>query len=144
MELEKKFNFKFPSDIVEILSECGFDTESSLSYINQDIINDIEEHVNSMLSILKNTTYDGVNHFKLKPGHKSFLLNLPNLLKDFNCVQKPQCNTSDLFSLTYSSIDFIELKSIKDIAASQSNPASIIILSKPCNNFLPTINFNLL
>lgn len=71
---------KIPNDIVKILNECAFDSELSFWAITPDTIDDIEQFVNEDLSVLENTSYEGVSKFKLKPGHKSFILNLPNRL----------------------------------------------------------------
>lgn len=76
--METFFKEKIPNDINKILSACGFDSESSFWSITQGTIDDIEEFVNEDLSILANTSYEGVHNFKLKPGHKSFILNIPN------------------------------------------------------------------
>lgn len=97
-DLERILKEKIPVDIVRILSECGFDTDASISRITPDTIKEIEEYVNVDLSILNNTSYDGVSNFKLKPGHKSYILNLPNQLdrlKQFNCDAKEECKVSD-------------------------------------------------
>lgn len=71
-------NEKIPTDIVQILAQCGYDSEISISLINSDTIKEIEETVNEDLSVLNNTSYEGVPNFKLKPGHKSYIINLPN------------------------------------------------------------------
>lgn len=77
LELEKLLKEKIPKDIVKILDACSFDTDLSFWAITAETIDDIEEFVNDDLSVLENTSYEGVNKFKLKPGHKSFILNLP-------------------------------------------------------------------
>lgn len=69
---------KIPTDIVKILSACAFDSELSFWSITSETIDDIENFVNEDISVLENTSYEGVHNFNLKPGHKSFILNLPN------------------------------------------------------------------
>lgn len=86
IELEKKLKEKIPTDIVQIFLECGFDSELSFfSVAPETIIIDIEQYANEDLSILKNTSYEGAKYFKFKPGHKSFILNFPNRLKEAKC-----------------------------------------------------------
>lgn len=88
MQLEKVLKEKIPNDLVKILDACGFDSELSFwSITSSDTIDDIEEFVNGDLSVVENTSYEGVNKFKLKPGHKSFILNLPSRLNSFKGVQ---------------------------------------------------------
>lgn len=81
MDLEKHLNEKIPIDIVRVLDCCGFDNELSISAITSDTINEIENYVNENLSMLINTSDEGVAHFKLKPGHKSYILQLPSRMK---------------------------------------------------------------
>lgn len=74
---------KFPRDIEKILIATGYESSSVISIITESTINVIEEHVNSDLNILEHTSYDSTRNgfvFKLKPGHKEFILNLPKLL----------------------------------------------------------------
>lgn len=96
--MEKILNEKIPIDIIQVLSQCGYETEISISSITPDTIKEIEEYVNEDLSVLKNTSYENVFHFKLKPGHKSFILSLPNLIhrsKGANLDGIEKCKTSD-------------------------------------------------
>lgn len=69
-------NEKIPNDIVCILEKCGFDSQLALQSIDYDVIAEIEEFVNEDRSILKNTSYEHIENFKFKPGHRMFLLNL--------------------------------------------------------------------
>lgn len=96
--MERILNEKIPFDIVQILGCCGFENELSISSITSDTINEIEDYVNEDLSILNNTSYEGVSHFKLKPGHKCAILNLPNHVhrsKESNSDGSDQCKMSD-------------------------------------------------
>ena len=49
--------------------------------INSEIIGDIEEFLNENMQQLENTSYKNITKFKLKPGHKSILLGLPDEIK---------------------------------------------------------------
>lgn len=71
----------FPHDLIKILDKCSFDSELSLVSMNTQIISEIEEYVNEDLSILSETSYKGIDHFKFKPGHKTFLLRLPDIIE---------------------------------------------------------------
>lgn len=72
---------KVSEDIIKILEACSFDTEFSLLTIGDETISDIEEYVNENPSILSDTSYKNVLKFRLKPGHKSIILNLPLQIK---------------------------------------------------------------
>lgn len=95
-------NEKFPFDIKHILEESGFDTELSLLAINNEIIADIERHVNNNREILKETSYQNVLTFKFKPGHKAFIVQLPSLiehLRDSNPEEVIKFSEKTEFSL---------------------------------------------
>lgn len=82
-KIELILNDIFPRDIEKILIATGFESKSLISLITESTINIIEEHINSDLSILEETSYDSSKSgfvFKLKPGHKEFILNLLKLL----------------------------------------------------------------
>lgn len=66
--------------------DAGFDTASAILNISTDDIKEIEDYISDNLDILKGSCYDcgrdsGHKHFKLKPGHKSFILNLPKVMQ---------------------------------------------------------------
>lgn len=82
MTLKTQFDEDFPNDIIKILGACSFDSELSLLSINTETISDIEEYVNENLSILSETSYKNVEYFKFKPGHKAFLLSLPEFIQE--------------------------------------------------------------
>lgn len=88
VDLEKILNEKIPHDILKILDGCYFDSAISLSSITSSTIDEIEQYVNENTDVVKNTSYEGVLPFKLKPGHKSFLLQLPIRLKESNFDNK--------------------------------------------------------
>lgn len=80
-KLEKKWKEKIPLDILKILESCGFDTDDTLLSIDSEAIADIENYINDNLEVLIGTSYENIKCFKLKPGHKIFLQNLPNSFK---------------------------------------------------------------
>lgn len=57
--------------------------------INNDIIADIESFANENRNVLENTSYNGINTFKFRPGHKLFLLELP---KHIEAMRKAKTN----------------------------------------------------
>lgn len=75
---------KIPVDIVRILEACSFDTEDSLLSINEEILAEIEQYANEDRTVLNNTSYEQVNNFKFKPGHKVFIMNLPRRIRQLN------------------------------------------------------------
>lgn len=99
--IENLLNEKFPSDLKYILDGCGFDTELSLLAIDDNVIIDIENHVNMDREILKNTSYENVYHFKFKPGHKVFLLKLPNQIKILRETKAEKPREQFLLTKTY-------------------------------------------
>lgn len=98
-ELETILKEEIPPDIARILCECGFETKTAILKIAPADINEIEQYVNEDLSMLKNTSYEGVSHFKLKPGHRLFILDLPNRINCWNetniRINSRQCNITD-------------------------------------------------
>lgn len=80
-ELELFMNQTIPSDIKHILIQTSFENELSLLGIDDEIIADIELYVNENKDILKNTSYEKVEVFKFKPGHKTFILQMANQVK---------------------------------------------------------------
>lgn len=74
----------FPLNIDRIIVFCGYDTELALSNINEEDIKEIEIYVNENKHILKNEIHDirDDQEFKLKPGHKKFILGLPQKIKE--------------------------------------------------------------
>lgn len=87
-QLKKIVGRSFPRGIGKILVESGFDCTSAVACVNQSSIKVIEEYVNENKNILKGTAYENTLNFKLKPGHKAFILGLPQALKDYE--QKKQ------------------------------------------------------
>lgn len=99
---------------MQIFLACGFDSELSFSSVAPEtIISEIEQYVNENLSILKNTSYEGVEYFKFKPGHKSFILNFPNRLKEVKC-EGIQSKTSDFSCILRTYIETAEANFGKD------------------------------
>ncbi|XP_055300800.1 uncharacterized protein LOC129574342 [Sitodiplosis mosellana] len=83
-KLEKYLNVKISADIIKILEFCAFENESSLMSIDNDAIMDIGNYVIENPEILKETSYENVNHFKFKPGHRLLIIQLPQLIKNCN------------------------------------------------------------
>lgn len=80
--ISKKYsNEEIPADVKQILIECSFDTEVSLLGIDISTIAEIECYINENRQILQNTSYESVNSFKFKPGHRILLLNLSEQIK---------------------------------------------------------------
>lgn len=107
-QLEKDLKEKIPSDLIRILEECGFDSESALSCITSETINEIEQFVNNDLSILKTTSYEDVVNFKLKPGHKAFIINIPNRMNQLKKETLGENVQSKISDFSYILRTFIE------------------------------------
>lgn len=85
-KIEKLINSKIPEGIEKILIECGFDSKATILLIKEDTIAWIETYLKQNVHILQNTPYANFTEnscdFKLKPGHKAFILNLPNIFNE--------------------------------------------------------------
>lgn len=98
--MQDKFWTNFPGCqcIQSILKESGFDNEFSLLTINEEAIEEIENHLNENGYILEiigchhkkifqNQKKDG-KKIKILPGHHAFLLQIPELVKSFQNAQQ--------------------------------------------------------
>lgn len=106
-ELEK-VSEAIPSDVKVILMRSGFDTKTALLCLNEESIIEIEQFVDENRDVLKGTTYENItNEFKFKPGHKIFILRLPDKLKD---LEKIGCvnNEPKVFDFSFVLKTFIE------------------------------------
>lgn len=77
-QLEKFTGSKYPAFLKKILINSGFDCESSLLLLNEEVIKNLESEVNLKKELLKNTVYDSKDgDFKFLIGHRQLLLNIP-------------------------------------------------------------------
>lgn len=97
---------------MQILCECGFETRTAILKIDPAKINEIEQYVNEDLSMLKNTSYKDVSHFKLRPGHRLFILDLPNRINHWNetniRINRRQFNMTDFSHVLRTFIETVE------------------------------------
>lgn len=82
-KINKLLSEEIPAGLEYILENAGFDSLNSISSITEEDILEIEKYTNENKEVLGQTTYSipANEVFKLKPGHKKFLLNLPTALK---------------------------------------------------------------
>lgn len=77
-----------------ILKKCGFDSRLSIVNINENSIVEIENFINENPSTLNDANlpepYYKMDSFKLLPGHKSLLLNLPKYIESNEAIIYPQ------------------------------------------------------
>lgn len=101
-KFEKLLGENIDADIVNILIRSGFDSESSFLGTNpESIIEEVEEYANEYRSTLEGTSYQNMEKFKFKPGHKTTIFHLTNqvkLMKKLEADENPQSRMSD-FSL---------------------------------------------
>lgn len=78
-----------PLCIQSFLCECGFTTLSSIRGINTSSVVEIENHIQSYgsemirnLSCCFSKIYNAQERFKLLPGHRAFILELPKYLSE--------------------------------------------------------------
>lgn len=81
-----------PGNLEKILIASGYETESALLDIGKSSIQEIETYINENKHFLQNTAYEFCFRdntvFKLKPGHKSNILSIPNLIRGKNKNKK--------------------------------------------------------
>lgn len=75
---------EIPNDILIILENSGFDSLFLLETIDENDLSEIEEYFKCNPSKLKGTTYEKMSDFKLKPGHRKFMLGLPKRIEKIN------------------------------------------------------------
>lgn len=92
--IEKYIGEKIEDNILEILSEAGFNTKFALLSIDDTSIKSIENHTyanpNSFTDILKGTKYEKLEIFKFLPSHISVILRLPKLCNEFTAKKPTQ------------------------------------------------------
>lgn len=121
LPLNQLLGENIPQDISKILAKSGYDTIWSLKNINENDILNIEEYINEQPSILKGTTYENIQKFKFKPGHKKFLLELPNLIKKYNEEQHNKYGTKHCSNFAYVFKELIDVA----IANSEKEPNGV-------------------
>lgn len=85
--LEVLLGESLPPELSKILVESGYDTLLSLQNLDSEAICDIEHFVNTDRSITKHTSYENQGHFRLKPGHRLFLMQLAEKIRSKNLVE---------------------------------------------------------
>lgn len=95
--LNKNLGIEIPKIIVKILEESGFNCKATLILLNADSIVEIENYVNENRAILVGTNYETIFPFKLLPGHRMLLRNIPQYveqLKNSEGKSEPNMDTS--------------------------------------------------
>lgn len=84
--IEKIVGETLPMCIKRILSSCGYDTFSSLKFISENSLNEIENHMNTRaratleaLNCCHAEYYKSIGEFKLIPGHRNLIMSLSKL-----------------------------------------------------------------
>lgn len=85
--IESKLNSVIPQCIKIILQKSGYDSEMSLTALNENNLSEIELHIQknhreifTNLDCCHSQTYRNQREFKLLPGHKGFILKIPEKL----------------------------------------------------------------
>lgn len=87
--IEKINGEKYPSCLKKILIASGFNTIASLRCLNEQTINNIEEFMKDnrnlidQLNCCNNEQYKMQHEFRLLPGHRAIIMNMPEQLKGF-------------------------------------------------------------
>lgn len=80
---------KYPQFLVDILISTGFDSELSLTQINEDIIKDIENYIDKNKYLIKDTPYENnAGEFKFSIGHKLILRKIPEIIKQLDDTKR--------------------------------------------------------
>lgn len=95
-KIDRALGEKLPETLKYILENSGFDSESAVLALNSGSITEIEKYINENKSLLKKTSYEHCltdnSDFKLKPGHRALLLNIPKALNNKNNCETEKKN----------------------------------------------------
>lgn len=83
-----------PSVLSDVLNKSGYDNAFSIENMNDVEINSIETFVQDHLQLVNSDPYAQMDKFRLLPGHRTFLLRLPEAMKRFVSESKLQPETS--------------------------------------------------
>lgn len=111
---------------MNILERSGFDTKCSISSIDVNTIATIEQYAVEDRTVLENTSYEHVKNFKFKPGHRIFILDLPNQIKRLNEMEsddKEQYNSSNFSYMLKTLIDTAQRNSMRNPKGFRYNEA---------------------
>lgn len=94
-QIVKFIGGKFPANLDLVLKSSGYDCLYSISHINEEDIHLIEEYITNNPTPIIGTEYcpniEEITEdfqFKLKPGHKKFLLSLVNVIDDIKKLKR--------------------------------------------------------
>lgn len=103
----------FPSELSQILVGSGYDTLLSMQSLDLEAICEIESFVNTDRSIIKGTSYENQEYFRLKPGHRRFLIQLAEKIRDKNICITDKHHSSDFSYVLKRLIETAEANSHK-------------------------------
>lgn len=83
-----------PSVLSEVLNKCGYDNAFSIENMNDVEINSIETFVQDHLQLVNSDLYAHMDKFRFLPGHRTFLIRLPEAMKRFISESKTRPETS--------------------------------------------------
>lgn len=83
LEIEKQCDDNFPESVIYILYKCGFESKIALRSITDESIKFIEQYFDDNFDELAEELigYGSNRPFKLLPGHRAFIQNIPELMK---------------------------------------------------------------
>lgn len=73
-QFETFLGYKLPIQLINILNNCGFDNEISISEMNSGMIAEIESFQSKTIN----------TKFEFLPGHRALLLGLPRKVQEYN------------------------------------------------------------
>lgn len=87
----------------------GYDTKIALkSIIDDEAIGEIQQIVNENLDRNKNylqgSSYEGVESFRLLPGHRRLIMNLHNYIREYDSIKQGQKVDTTSFSFILKSL----------------------------------------
>lgn len=117
--LENLLEEKVPERIIWILKTTGFDRKCSLSEITADCISSIEEFMNNYShttsEIPQESIYSKIRPFKLLPGDRKFIENIPKYIEQLDNTETTKWNLSEFSFVLKCLIDTAQENSHRNI-----------------------------
>lgn len=119
IDLEHLLGEKIPERVIWILKATGFDRKYSLREITADCILSIEEFINNnrntISGIPEESIYSKIHPFKLLPGDRRFIVNIPKYIEQIDDTETTKWNLSEFSFILKCLIDTAQENSNRNI-----------------------------
>lgn len=110
---------RIPERVIWILKSTGFDQKYSLREITTDCIVSIEEFINNNRNVIsgipKESVYSKIHPFKLLPGDRRFIENIPKYIEQLDDTETTKWNLSEFSFILKCLIDTAQENSNRNI-----------------------------